>query len=222
MTMLDGLTLALDAASATGSVALLDAGRLVGEDRVAMRSRDEERLLPAALGVLRAHGAGARDLSRVVCGGGPGSFTSLRIAAAIAKGLATAGGGAFCTVPSLALVVAGASPALAPGRYLVTLDAMRDERYALGVTVHEEGTISPDRDHLLVGVAEAARRASEGGAILVGPGEGDGLEPHARGVALLSSHVVPASLDGWEPDYGRLAEAQVQWESRHGRALPRA
>ena len=29
----------------------------------------------------------------------------------------------------------------------------------------------------------------------------------------------PVSLDQWEPDYGRLAEAQVKWEATHGRAL---
>jgi tRNA threonylcarbamoyladenosine biosynthesis protein TsaB len=31
----------------------------------------------------------------------------------------------------------------------------------------------------------------------------------------------PVDLASWEPDYGRLAEAQVRWEAEHGRALPR-
>ena len=30
----------------------------------------------------------------------------------------------------------------------------------------------------------------------------------------------PVDLDAWEPAYGRLAEAQVKWESAHGRPLP--
>jgi hypothetical protein len=29
----------------------------------------------------------------------------------------------------------------------------------------------------------------------------------------------PVSLAAWEPDYGRLAEAQVKWEQAHGRPL---
>ena len=29
----------------------------------------------------------------------------------------------------------------------------------------------------------------------------------------------PANLAEWEPGYGRLAEAQVKWESEHGRTL---
>ena len=30
----------------------------------------------------------------------------------------------------------------------------------------------------------------------------------------------PVDLASWEPAYGRLAEAQVRWESTHGRPLP--
>jgi tRNA threonylcarbamoyladenosine biosynthesis protein TsaB len=30
----------------------------------------------------------------------------------------------------------------------------------------------------------------------------------------------PADIASWEPAYGRLAEAQVRWESAHGRPLP--
>jgi tRNA threonylcarbamoyladenosine biosynthesis protein TsaB len=32
----------------------------------------------------------------------------------------------------------------------------------------------------------------------------------------------PVAVDSWEPAYGRLAEAQVQWEARHGTPLPTA
>ena len=30
----------------------------------------------------------------------------------------------------------------------------------------------------------------------------------------------PVSLESWEPNYGRLAEAQVKWELANGRVLP--
>jgi tRNA threonylcarbamoyladenosine biosynthesis protein TsaB len=30
----------------------------------------------------------------------------------------------------------------------------------------------------------------------------------------------PVDIDTWEPQYGRLAEAQVKWEAAHGRPLP--
>ncbi|MFY7948405.1 MAG: hypothetical protein ACOVRP_04240, partial [Gemmatimonas sp.] len=32
----------------------------------------------------------------------------------------------------------------------------------------------------------------------------------------------PIELNGWEPLYGRLAEAQVKWEERYGISLPDA
>lgn len=220
MTALDGLTLAVDAAWSTGTVALLRDGAVVAQDAVAMRNRDEERLLPAVLAVLRGAEVPPAALARVVCGAGPGSFTSLRIAASIAKGMATAGGATLCAVPSLALVVAAAEPPLPTGRYLVLLDAMRGERYALAVVVAEDGRIGADEEHRLLPLEAALALARSEGATIIGPADGMGLAPHARGVARLAPLVEAVALDGWEPDYGRLAEAQVQWERRHGRALP--
>jgi tRNA threonylcarbamoyladenosine biosynthesis protein TsaB len=47
--------------------------------------------------------------------------------------------------------------------------------------------------------------------------------PHARGVARMMATLLgrgPVDIDTWEPQYGRLAEAQVKWEAAHGRPLP--
>ena len=57
----------------------------------------------------------------------------------------------------------------------------------------------------------------------IGPREMIEASPHARGVAPLLRAILaggPVPLDGWEPQYGRLAEAQVKWEAEHGRELP--
>ena len=40
--------------------------------------------------------------------------------------------------------------------------------------------------------------------------------PHVAGWQRLE----PIELETWEPEYGRLAEAQVVWERSHGHALP--
>jgi len=48
------------------------------------------------------------------------------------------------------------------------------------------------------------------------------VDPRARGAARLTKLIdaTPAAdLAGWEPAYGRLAEAQVKWEAMHGRSL---
>jgi tRNA threonylcarbamoyladenosine biosynthesis protein TsaB len=216
------LVLALDASTYVGTVAVLRDGVVIAERDTAMRGADEERLMPATVDALADAGVGAGEvataLGAVVCGAGPGSFTSLRIAASIAKGIAAAADAPLLAAPSLALMVAGASPALAPGRYLAVLDAMRGERYAAEVVL---GGDVERYEYLGIVAADAvADLARERGAILVEP---PGAAPHARGVAALArllDAVGAADLDAWEPDYGRKAEAQVKWELAHGRALP--
>lgn len=213
------LTLALDAATYTGTVAVLRDGAIAAERAVAMRGEHEERLLPAVAAALAEAGATPADLTRVVCGGGPGSFTSLRIAASIAKGIASARGLPMFEVPSLALIVAGHP--LPAGRYLAVLDAMRGETYVAGFTRDADGVteIAPPA---LVARAAVAVMADALGAQLAGPAEALAFAPHARGVAQLDrwlAAALPVDLATWEPQYGRVAEAQAKWEREHGRPL---
>jgi tRNA threonylcarbamoyladenosine biosynthesis protein TsaB len=213
-----GLTLALDASTYTGTVAVLRDGVVVAARDALMRGEHEERLMPTVLAALADAGAVPRDAARIVCGAGPGSFTSLRIAAGIAKGIAHGAAIPLFAVSSPALVVAGAEPALAPGRYIAALDAMRGERYAQAVVVHADGTLTVDGT---VALATLEQLAAAGVAV-VGPMEPAPRLPHARGVARLLDGCLaagPVDLDAWEPSYGRLAEAQVRWEAAHGRPL---
>jgi tRNA threonylcarbamoyladenosine biosynthesis protein TsaB len=210
-----GLTLALDAARSEGTVAVLRDGALVATREVVMRSRDGEHLMPAVLAALAEAGAGVTDLSRVVAGEGPGSFTSLRVAGAIAKGLAHGTGCPLFAVPSLALLVA-ASPATAvAGPWLATLDAMRGDKYLALVTVGDDGAVVTSRALGLAPAAAVAARAEELGARLVGPGEAVDASPHARGLVRCVAMVLArgrVDLAAWEPVYGRLAEAQAKRE----------
>jgi tRNA threonylcarbamoyladenosine biosynthesis protein TsaB len=59
---------------------------------------------------------------------------------------------------------------------------------------------------------------------VIGPAQLCDVGPHARGVAPILESIIesgPVDLASWEPDYGRLAEAQVRWEAAHGRPLGR-
>jgi tRNA threonylcarbamoyladenosine biosynthesis protein TsaB len=215
------LTLALDAATYEGGVAVIRDGRVLAERTVAMRGETEERLMPAVLAALAEAGCTVREVGCVVCGEGPGSFTSLRIAGAIAKGVAFGNAVPLYAVSSLALVVAGA-PDLAPGAYLAVLDAMRGERYVAPFVKAAAGAITVAGPMARVTAAEAAEVAARAGALAVGPLEATARAPHARGVAPLLPAILSTgavSLDAWEPTYGRLAEAQVKWEAAHGRPL---
>lgn len=219
----DGLTLAVEASTYRGSVAVMRDGVLVAESAVAMRGATEERLMPAVAAVIAEAGGDAASLARIVCGGGPGSFTSLRIAAAIAKGMAAANGTPLYAVSSLLLVASGGDEPLAPGGYLVVTDAMRDERFAVEVRVDAAGVPALASAPRRLDEAAVAAWASDVGLVRIGPAEAVERWPHARGVApVLTELLAPGDVDlgDWEPAYGRLAEAQVKWEAAHGRALP--
>lgn len=214
------LTLGIDASTYTASVALIDGDALLREQTVAMRDPHHERLMPAIAGVLGE--VPVRDLSRIVCGAGPGSFTSLRIAASIAKGLAVAADKPLFAVSSLVLSIAGSQLASSDGRWLALLDAMRGESFAQLIDVRAQGDISEASEVRVLREEEIAAFARTSGARIAGPGREVDVAPHARGVARLGSHPAlrtPVDLTSWEPDYGRLAEAQVRWEAAHGRSL---
>lgn len=218
------ITLAVDASTYVGTVAVLRDGGIVACREAAMRGEREERLMPAVAAALGDGGVSPSDLERIVCGAGPGSFTSLRIAGSIAKGMAWATGCPLFAVSSLLLLVAGAEPPLPPGRYLAVLDAMRGERFAAPVEVLAAGVVEPGGPWERLAEDELSARARELVATLVGPGLETSVTPHARGVARLLpllDGAEPVDLEAWEPDYGRAAEAQVRWEATHGRQLPR-
>lgn len=212
------LTIALDASTYTGSVAVFREGAVAAAGDAAMRGEREERLLPAVAEALRSAGAHASEVRAVVCGAGPGSFTSLRIAASIAKGIAMASGASFSAVSSLALMVAAATAA--PGRYLAALDAMRGELYVSLVEVDAAGIVSAAGPADIIPAASLEERAARDGATPLGPGLSIDARPRASALPRIAPALVtPVSLDTWEPQYGRLAEAQVKWEATHGRPL---
>jgi tRNA threonylcarbamoyladenosine biosynthesis protein TsaB len=179
--------------------------------------------MPAIAECLKEAGLKGQQIARVVCGAGPGSFTSLRVAGSLAKGLAVGYAVDLYALSSLVLTVTGAQPTLPPGEYVSVLDAMRGEYFAARVTLRADGTVIQPEPTTLVGVQELMELAEREPLVrAVGPGQRLDFHPHARGVAPLLDSVVtqgPVDLASWEPNYGRLAEAQVRWEAAHGRPL---
>ena len=218
------ITLAVDASTYTGTVAVWRDDTLVAEAATAMRDAARERLLPAVAAALAESRTTAAELGRVICGGGPGSFTSLRIAGAIAKAIAMADDAELWSVSSLGLIATGAHPVLSPGRYLTVLDALRGELYAAAFGVASDGAVHEIAQPRLVALGALDDVAEQYEATIVGPGRSISREPHARGaLALVRSAIAKrVNVNDWEPEYGRLAEAQVRWEAAHGRPLPNA
>ena len=87
-------------------------------------------LLPAILRLLAGAGVGVRDLDAIAFGRGPGAFTGLRTACAVAQGLAWGAGKPVLPVDSLLAVAETARAGRAEARVWALLDARMDEIYA--------------------------------------------------------------------------------------------
>jgi tRNA threonylcarbamoyladenosine biosynthesis protein TsaB len=218
-----GLSLALDGSTYAGSVALLRENVVIAEKQLADvekpgRSGREELFMPMVADCLRDGQVAPLDLDRVICGAGPGSFTSLRIAASIAKGIAVGASIPLLSVSSLALIVADAGK---EGRWMAVLPAMRGEVYA-ALFEMKDGVLLEIEGPRIIAEIEVKKEAADAEALLVGPAVVRGQNPHARAVSSMLESIVSGGecdIDTWEPQYGRLAEAQVKWEAAHGRKL---
>lgn len=215
--------LVLETSTEAGSIALARDTALVAE--LSFTSRDHatgvrtEALAPAVSQCLAQAGLSARDLSAVVCGAGPGGFTSLRSAAALAKGMCAALRIPLYGVSSLELLAWNAT--IPDGTFIAALPAGRNEWFFVDVT-REENQTSIVGGAGLIGDHDLHQRAHEMHAGLIGPGLDHDVIPRAASVVQWLPTIEargPVDLDAWEPVYGRLAEAQVKWEAAHGRSL---
>ena len=99
------------------------------------------RIVPAALALLAQGGTSLAVLDAIAFGAGPGAFTGLRTACAVAQGLAFGAGKPVLALDSLAVVAEDAwgLQAAAPGLHWVAVDARMDEVYAAAYTRLAEG-----------------------------------------------------------------------------------
>ncbi len=159
--------LALETSSATGSVALVSAAGL--DERTIPTPREQTaRLLPLIRELCEAAGIGLAELDAIAFGRGPGSFTGLRVAAAVAQGLALAHGAPVVGVSSLAAIAQRAFREHGLGRTLVAVDARMGEVYFAELAI-EAGLARPRAEERIgrpgdVPVLEGADWAAVGDA----------------------------------------------------------
>ncbi len=217
------ITLALDASTYAGSVAVLRdkavlAERVLHEVSGPVQGTREEAMMPAIAGALSEASILPGDLDRILCGEGPGSFTSLRIAASLAKGFAHALNIPLYSVSSLLLVAASAPVNVRP--VIAAITAMRGEYYAADFHVTCDGVTEIVAPRIVDEGKLRAYAAERDAALRIAGLEG--VNPKMSDVARLLDSVFekgPVDLGSWEPRYGRLAEAQVRWEKASGRPL---
>ncbi|HWP35399.1 MAG TPA: tRNA (adenosine(37)-N6)-threonylcarbamoyltransferase complex dimerization subunit type 1 TsaB, partial [Thermodesulfobacteriota bacterium] len=158
--------LAIESSTPQAAVALVDGERLLAEMRVATRTGQAERLLPAIDRILGDSGVGLRDLEGLAVAMGPGSFTGLRIGLATVKGLAAALGLPVAGVPSLdALAWQVPWPAWP---VVALLDARRGELYGARFEPDGRGGTRRASDDLALDLAGVEALVGAGPALLVG------------------------------------------------------
>ena len=234
------ITLAFDTASDRLTVAATDGSTV--SHRHLDGARSHAGLILSLLDeVLSELGAVPRDVTVLVTGDGPGSFTGLRVSSAVAKALAWERRIEWRTAPSL-LVRAAAHVRPGGSTVLAFSDALRGDVYAGCWQIGAEGVVAvgppphaaapgtlvaafgnPD---LVVGTApEPIHTAIElaMGCTVIG---GEDALPDARTLLalapLVGGTILVSDPASWEPVYGRPAEAQAVWERTHGRPLPSA
>lgn len=232
-----GALLAFDTSSETASVGVGRDGVLIASRLLEGRTTHGRRLLPAIEELLSECGVVRGDLSGVVVGSGPGSFTGVRVAAATAKGLCHALAIPLFPVSSLLAAAWGAGPEHHDGRpRTVLFDARGDRVFAAGYRVvgnrlvEERSPVASTVDRVVtewvessagVAMGDGARRHVErlrahGWEVLPLPW-GDPTADALLKVHWLRREKDPASAGGlnpaeWRPDYLKSSSA-----SRPGR-----
>jgi tRNA threonylcarbamoyladenosine biosynthesis protein TsaB len=228
--------LAVETSTMTGSAALLDGARIVGESILDVALTHSERLMAIVDRLLQDCGWTADRLEALAVSIGPGSFTGLRVGIATVKGLALALDLPIAAVPTLDALASNlpfADAAVCP-----ILDARKSEVY---LSLYRTGDGRPQRlwDYLALPPEGAAQRLTAP-VIVLGDGVpsclpylahlGDGLRvaspahsrPSAaavgqRGYAMLSAgQGVP--VDALCPMYLRPSEAELGARLRPDRA----
>jgi tRNA threonylcarbamoyl adenosine modification protein YeaZ len=197
-------TLVIDCATEACSVALFEAGHLIGHHHERIGRGHAEHLVPA-IAALPEKGQAERILVSL----GPGSFTGVRIGLAAARALGLAWGAPVLGYPTLALIAAMAHAAQGEEPVTVCVTGGHGEWFvqhydADGLPEHELASLPPDaarsqHHHPLTA-------GSKAGDLAQGHGIALDLLPDARCALLVPESLLLANL---APLYGRAPDARL-------------
>jgi tRNA threonylcarbamoyl adenosine modification protein YeaZ len=217
--------LALDTATDRAALALGRQGDLRAREVIVGARRHASALLGALGSLLDQAGTSLPAIEGIVLADGPGSFTGLRVSATVAKALVHARPIPLWVTPSLLVCARGADRSGKGEPVLAVSNALRGELFAAAYRftpgrvelVLAPGVYGPDMIRAAVPspLAIVGPAASTLGAEPTWPDGGDLLDL----VGLAGGVQRVEDVAAWEPVYGRPAEAQTQWELKHGRPL---
>ena len=236
---MSALWLAIDTATDVASVAVGSAEHVAAVRSIRGARQHAAQIVPLIQQVLAVAKLRLGEITGIIVGDGPGSFTGLRIGWAAAKGIAHDRELSLVAIPSL-LGAAHTAHRETAGPVVACFDALRGQvfgamyEFAAGrvetllppgvFTLAELARVAPARPVLALG--DGAERYRDEIVSWIGrPPVGLAtLPPIAESLLRLSSYEGARreldDTDTAEPEYGRPAEAQVKWEARYGRPLP--
>jgi tRNA threonylcarbamoyladenosine biosynthesis protein TsaB len=226
--------LALETSSLTGTVAVLEDGRLLGERPFSPDQRTAQSFAPAIQAQLEAVDWSTQDVQLVAVTNGPGSFTGLRVGVTAAKTFAYAVGAELVAVNTLQTIAHQAPPDIAD--LWAVLNAQRKELFVARFQRAEDGTRRETASTRIVKGADWLEALSEPVAVT-----GTGLKPlltklpervtvidqslwtpQASTVGQLGFHQYAQGQrdDLWKlvPLYLRKSAAEEKWDQKTGEA----
>ncbi|HYN78815.1 MAG TPA: tRNA (adenosine(37)-N6)-threonylcarbamoyltransferase complex dimerization subunit type 1 TsaB [Lamprocystis sp. (in: g-proteobacteria)] len=140
--------LAIDTSGDACSAALFLDGTLTQQLELAPR-RHGELLLPMMQALLESAGVKLAALDAIAFGRGPGSFTGVRIAVAVAQGAAFGAGCPTVPVSTLAALALGEFRRTGQRRVLAALDARMGEVYWGAFEIGDDGLVVPHGEEVV-------------------------------------------------------------------------
>lgn len=195
--------LLIESSGDTCSAAVSDGRQVIAEKSIQEKNSHSTYLASYVDEVLKKSGNEIKDLDAVVVGGGPGSYTGLRIGVSLAKGLCF---GAHIPLIACSTLRALAAAALEQEpnaqRIISLIDARRMDAY-LGVF---SATLEPQiEEHFITIDKQLAVDYVQADTVAVGSGApkwldefGDNLSVINIKSDLYAKHLLPEALEKWE------------------------
>ncbi len=186
--------LLLETSGSAGSVALA-VGDDVRERPIRSAREQTASVLPAVDALLNEAGIRLTDLDAIAFGRGPGSFTGLRVSAAIAQGLATAAGIGLLPVSSLAALAQRVWRERQADHVLACVDARMGDVYWAGFGMRDGLAVVIDEERIGLPDTVTAPSAPAGAGWIAA---GSGFSTYRDTLAAVTAGAA-AVLEGLEP-----------------------
>ena len=217
--------LALESSAKTASVAVLDGDTLLGELCLQEARTHSETLLPAVHHVLDSLRLTLADFDKIAVAVGPGSFTGIRIAVSVAKGLSYAADKPLVGVSSLMAMAYGVKD-MTEGLICPVMDARRNQVYNALFWVKENQVTRQTEDRaialeeLFAQMKEVPTLLGDGAELTATWAKQQGIvvktlaahrqKQRALGVGLLALETPGQSVHDVNPEYIRPSSAEEQ------------